>query len=487
MSKRKLDTPQDTPDDISPSFIQECREEFNSDPTNIAVRNAVASVGSMLATTDSSRVNQISHIFLNTVKKKNVRATNQGASGRCWIFSALNTFRHMLINALNLENFEFSQTYLFFWDKLERSNTYLRWFIDHPNAKPGDRDFTFFISDYNTSDGGWWNMLASLVKKYGLVPASAMRETYQSDDSEDMNHIIKEHLDDCVIRILQNRDTYTTEELDDLRITTVKKIYDILVKFLGEPPSSFNWSFSRDEEEGGDGYLTKLTPHKFLEMVMPDTDMTSDFVVLSHVPAPNMIPYQNYSIKYTRNVYEGQDCTFFHLPIEELKKYAMASISAGMAVWVVADVRQCFNWFHSTLDDKLDQHNLAFGETSFDKGQLIQTRSIQGTHAMALTGYNLDEKGRAISWQTENSWGYYDNETPGLDGFLYMSDSWFTKYVIQIAVHKDFLSRTLRKKIEVAPIELEPWDAMAPALKAGGYGGVPKNYGSCLGLRQGSR
>lgn len=48
--------------------------------------------------------------------------TNQKSSGRCWLFAALNVIRLPFIKQLNLEDFEFSQLYLFFWDKIERCN-----------------------------------------------------------------------------------------------------------------------------------------------------------------------------------------------------------------------------------------------------------------------------------------------------------------------------------------------------------------------------
>ena len=100
--------------DIDEDFLSECEEKFAADPSNVIARNAIVSVGSAWATTNSNRVNEISHVFLNTVKKKNLKATNQEHSGRCWMFAGLNTFRHMMISALNLENFEFSEVYLFF-------------------------------------------------------------------------------------------------------------------------------------------------------------------------------------------------------------------------------------------------------------------------------------------------------------------------------------------------------------------------------------
>ena len=472
MSKRKQD--EVVQPDISEEFLVECEKRFKADPVNIITRNAVNAVGSMFTTINSNRVNEISHIFLNSVKKKNLRATNQGASGRCWMFAALNTFRHILIHALDLENFEFSEVYLFFWDKLERSNSYLKWFIDHPEQQPGDRAHEYMLMDY-MSDGGWWNTFANLINKYGVVPAGAMKETYQSDDSDAMNKIIKEKLDSAVnyIRLHRNK-----TDLEKFRRETIRGIYDILVKFLGEPPKHFDWHFSRDEDEDSNGYgvVCKLTPKKFLAMVAPNVDMNKDFIVLAHIPTKGLRYNTKYRIRYTNNVSEGENCTVFNLPIQDLAKYAVKSIASGFAVWFVGDVHQSFNWFHSCLDDKLDDHKTVFGDTEkFDKGDRILMRNVQGNHAMALTGFNLDAKGRPINWQVENSWGYYDNETPGLDGFLAMSHSWFKKYVTQIVVHKEFLSRTLKKKIDMEPVDLDPWDCLAPALKVGVHN-PPANY-----------
>lgn len=45
--------------------------------------------------------------------------------GRCWIFSCLNVMRLPFMKKFNLEEFEFSQSYLFFWDKVRRRPAHL--------------------------------------------------------------------------------------------------------------------------------------------------------------------------------------------------------------------------------------------------------------------------------------------------------------------------------------------------------------------------
>jgi bleomycin hydrolase len=202
------------------------------------------------------------------------------------------------------------------------------------------------------------------------------------------------------------------------------------------------------------------------------SDMNNDFVMLMNCPTSDMKFYQKYRIKYTSNVYGGSDCTFLNLPMNELSKYAMKSISKGFPVWFAGDVRHSFNTFHSVLDDTLDDKDKLFGEVrEFGKGERMSLRNIEAGHAMAITGFNLDSKGVVTEWQVENSWGFYDSHTPGLDGFLYMSSSWFNKYVVEIVVQKRFLSRTILKVLESENVtELNPWDSWMPSLRVGGKG-----------------
>ncbi len=56
------------------------------------------------------------HFFLKVDEAKPV--TNQRSSGRCWLFACLNAMRIPFMKENNLDDFEFSQGYLFFWDKV---------------------------------------------------------------------------------------------------------------------------------------------------------------------------------------------------------------------------------------------------------------------------------------------------------------------------------------------------------------------------------
>lgn len=456
----KIDTSIKENCEISFSFIDECKKNFNEDISNIIAKNAIVMMGSELTTIDSSQVNKLNHIFINTLKKKNLKATNQGQSGRCWLFGGLNIFRHYIIKALNLSDFEFSEVNLFFWDKFERSNTYLSWFINNKKYKVGDREYDYFLDDF-MSDGGYWIFFVNLIKKYGVIPKSVMKETFQSNSTGEMNKIIQDRLNYCINII--RKDTTHKINLIELKNQTMNQIFNILVKFLGEPPQKFDWAYT--DENNDSTIISGLTPETFTKMVIPEINF-NDFVVLSDSPTEHLKYKQLYGIKYSSNIVGGNINTFLNIQINEITKYAVKSITSGMPVWFAADVSQDFNPYFSTLDDKMNAQSYIFGEiNNFTKGDRITLRNIKGNHAMCITGVNLNNKGIPTEWQVENSWGYLDNETEGDDGWLTMSHSWFEKYVSEIVIYKTFLNRTISKLFDTTPIMLDPWNSVSRSLK----------------------
>jgi bleomycin hydrolase len=83
------------------------------------------------------------------------------------------------------------------------------------------------------------------------------------------------------------------------------------------------------------------------------------------------------------------------------------------------------------------------------------------THAMVITGVDLDEKGNARKWRVENSWG----ATIGHEGYMYMMDEWFDEYVYEVVVRKEYLSRELLKVLDTQPVLLPYWDPLSSLAK----------------------
>jgi bleomycin hydrolase len=98
------------------------------------------------------------------------------------------------------------------------------------------------------------------------------------------------------------------------------------------------------------------------------------------------------------------------------------------------------------------------------KEERLQYHATNASHAMCITGVELDtSSGTPTYWQVENSWGYYDADTPGEDGFLIMNDAWFDKYVFMVVIHKKFLSEKIINISKENPILVSYLDSLRPA------------------------
>ena len=102
---------------IKPELLRTYTEDFNKDRANLIAADAAVSAGVLKAATDYRGVRALPRDFSIELKQGSI--TNQERSGRCWMFASLNTLRYELMHRWNLEDFEFSETYLFFWDAME--------------------------------------------------------------------------------------------------------------------------------------------------------------------------------------------------------------------------------------------------------------------------------------------------------------------------------------------------------------------------------
>src|SRR5579859_1866708 len=169
--------------------------------------------------------------------------TNQKQTGRCWMFAGLNLLRFAARRPLDVKEFEFSQNYLMFWDKIERANYFFESIIDSADRDVDDRSVAFLL-DQPLSDGGQWNMFINLVHKHGLVPKACMPETDSSSNSRRMNGVLRSKLREGARRL---RDMHARgASLVDMRRfkqESLKAVHRILCIHLGNPPERFAWQW----------------------------------------------------------------------------------------------------------------------------------------------------------------------------------------------------------------------------------------------------
>lgn len=445
----------------------ETLHRWNKDFSKKLVRNAVVTTGVHNVVVDTNKYNKVQHLFTHSLKIKNIKATNQGNSGRCWMFAGLNMFRHILIKALGVKNFEFSETYLFFWDKLERSNSYLQWFIN--NDVDHTSRYYDHMKEHFITDGGYWTTFASLVEKYGLVPKKMMPETAHSGDSQQLNEYLHRLIDKAVISIMEEKNYDKKIVIKD---KTIKNVFDLLVTFLGNPPQSFEWYYT-NEDTNETFQVEKMTPYMFTKISTGGLDIR-DFTVL--ISSSNLPYNKKIGIECTKFLHESKGFWGINITMYQLKKCVLNSINAGFPVWFAGDVSKGFDYYNSSLDESVfDYSSLYNTDIKVKQKDRVKYKLVSGNHAMVFCGVNINHKDEPTEWQVENSWGYFNEEIPGLDGFLTASDDWFNRNVVQVVVHKSFLSRSAKQILNKDIMVLKPWHGEAPALVSGNFK-PPLNY-----------
>jgi len=432
--------------------VERFDQVFVAEPRNRLALNAVtAGKVQVVARNREAVVRSAQRTFSHLIKTPDI--TNQKQSGRCWMFAGLNVLRVEAMKRLKVEQFEFSQNYLMFFDKLEKANWFLETMMATADEPTDGRLITFLLQD-PIQDGGQWDMFADLVRKYGVVPKSVMPEAESSGESMPMNGVLRTKLREYAAELRRLKaGGEAAGALRRRKDTMLETIYRMLAIHLGRPPQRFEWQWrDKDDEFHRDG---ELTPHEFYERYVGfDLD---DFVSLINCPTPDKPFGRLYTVQYLGNVVGGTPVRYVNVDIEAFKKAAVAQIAAGEPVWFGCDVGKMSEREQGTLDREIYDLELLY-ETSFtaDKAERVEYGHSVMTHAMVLTGVDLDDRGRPRKWKVENSWG----DKVGDKGYFVMSDAWFDEYMFEVVIARRHLPKKVLKALETEPVVLPPWDPM---------------------------
>ncbi|MCI2068392.1 MAG: C1 family peptidase [Bacilli bacterium] len=396
--------------------------------------------------------------FIYSYNVKTLPVSNQKRSGRCWIFSASNLLREMIAKKTQMKmddkihngNFEISQNYISFYDKLEKINYTLEGVISLLDEKPDDRKLMFLLQN-GVGDGGQWDMYVSIVKKYGICPKSAYKENAQSDETKDSNAVINT----SIKKFAYDAQKLYKESGDLNKVRVLKdeymlKAYAFLVDCFGLPPTSFDFEYISND--GGYKIERNLTPKSFFDKYIGSE--IDEYVSIINAPTKDKEYYQTYNIELLGNVIGGKKVTHLNLPMERFKELVVKQLKAGELVWFGSDVSKFGNREEGVWDQAAFDYETPFDlELDFAKDGMLDYHDSMMNHAMVLTGF--DEKdGKIIRWKIENSWG----EANGNKGFYQMSSAFFDHYVYQAAIKKEFLGKEELEAIKKTAVLLPPWD-----------------------------
>lgn len=377
--------------------------------------------------------------------------TNQKSSGRCWIFAGLNMLRRDIANnQYNFKpetSFEFSQSYLFFWDKLERMN----YLIDsmekfYENKYDiNDRTVQFMLKD-PFGDGGQWSMFENLVNKYGLVPKSAYPESTHSSNSRGINMVLSKMFRNYVSKIFKGK---TLNKKDFL-----KKVYLTLVRFFGKPPSEFKFEYKSGlNVKKSDLTSKRFTPIEFKNFCKINMDK---YVSVVHDPRNEYLGL--YTVDKLNNMVDGNIVKYLNLNMERVQELTKLALDKNDPVWFGSDVGQYFSRDKDMLDENVFAYEKYLDlDITMNKQDRINSGDSIPSHAMVYTGYHLDEFGNIDYWKIENSWG----KRGKYDGHLVCSNKWFREFTYQVVIDKSLLSDEEREIWNAKHLTTLPlWDPL---------------------------
>ena len=438
-----------TQETLSPQILEKIEKSVPITQDIKARMNAVANNDIKKLALNLEAFQDLDHHFAYRIKTGEV--TDQKSSGRCWLFTSLNVLRPTVMRKHNMKEFDFSQNYLFFYDQLEKSNRFLEAILNTLDKKNEDR-LIYWLFKNPVDDGGVWNMMVDLIKKYGVIPREAMMESFSSENTRMMNRLLKRKLREggYLLRDL-HRQGKNLKQLREQKIEILSDVYQILVICLGEPPKHFSWRYIDN-----DGKLSppKLyTPQQFYnEFIGQDVEK---YILMMDDPSKEY--YKYYEIEYYRNVWEGTNWTFVNLPSNEMKQFAKKSILADQPMYFSCDVGKQLNTEKGYLALNIYDYNALFGVNfGMDKTARILTFDSGSSHGMALMGIDTSETGKPTKWLLENSWG----KEKGEKGYLTMTDEWLDEYMFRLVIHQDFVSDQVIQISKQKPIMLPPWDPM---------------------------
>ena len=435
---------------ISAGMLEQIKKAQPQDAGQQALRNAVTGASlQSLAMPMSARSAGDTH-FSHRVRTKGI--TDQQKSGRCWLFTGLNVMRSRMITKYNLGAFEFSQSYCFFYDQLEKSNLFLQSAIDLAKLPMDDKKVDWLFHN-PLSDGGTFCGVQDVVTKYGLVPAEVMPETFSANNTGQMSTLIATKLREYGLELrAMVANGAKAKALNDRKTQMLGTVYHMLSLCLGEPPVSFTWT--RKDAQGNPVDTREYTPLSFYQTYV-GADLKGNYVMLMNDPSR---PYhKTYTIDMDRHSYDGQQWTYLNLPMEEIKAMAIASIKDSTMMYYSCDVGKFLNSKTGVLSlDNFDYASLMGTTFPMNKADRIRTFASASSHAMTLVAVDLDANGKPKKWMVENSWG----PSSGYQGHLIMTDEWFDEYSFRLVVERKYVPAATLELLKQKPTVLPSWDPL---------------------------
>lgn len=455
---------------VTHDLLKAWEADFASSAKNRLASTVLSKTNFTEALVQNHRVTADQHVYNTKISLEGSPVTNQKSSGRCWLFAMTNLVRIEIQKRLDIEEFELSQSYLFFVDSLSKANYFLEQMLDLAETPLDDRLVQVLLAEPE-NDGGQFDMIVGLVETFGLVPKSAYPESFNSSATGRLDSLLTSKLREYALELralyaaaLRNLDEVSDKSHAEKRSLAVQscrkrkeeqmaEVYRILAITLGTPPmptDKFTWEFYSKKDKKYHRYET--TPLDFVKDHCK-IDLSRHISLIDDPRNKHGL----YTVDRLGSVVGGRPVLYLNTGIEKLKETAIKLLQADIPVWFGCDVGKSSSTSLGLMDEKLWALDDAFGVTlGMNKKDRINSGETAMTHAMLLTAVHLED-GKPVRWRVENSWG----PDSCFKGYMAMTDEWFTEHVFQVVADRKYVDKALVDLFEKGtPSVLPRWDPM---------------------------
>ena len=437
---------------ITLDLISTFSDVYNSDPQNKIIEDKITKNGLEESLINKTIIKENKPVF--NIELPDSKRYDQKDNFRCWIYSGLNTIKYDVAKNLNidLKSFSLSNSYIAFFDKLEKSNNTYENIINLQDTSLKYINKEKILKDC-VSESGNWKWFVSIVNKYGLVPYECMQDTFEDLIEKNITNLFTEKVKkDCIKLINEKNNNKNIEDLRKIKEGYLKENYVFLSKILGEPKLKFDYGYT-DKNSNYIKYKN-MTPlefkNKFLSINL------DDFVFLENVPSYDKDFYKLYRKKYLGNVYKESYIEFLNLPINEIKKLAIKQLKDKIPVYIGINIKKFNDKKFGILDTRLFDYKKVLGLDFLTKKEAFNTQNIYTHHCMSICGVNLLENGKPQRWKVEDSYG----DSKKVNGYYIMNDNYFDEFVLQVIINKKYLSKDQLKLFKQDVIEIDVEDSI---------------------------
>lgn len=431
--------------EINEELLAGLRKDYEADQNARVLQGvlAKADMGRISCVPENS--SKLAGAFTYEIKTRGITA--QEMSGRCWLFAALNILREKVSEKLKIEEFELSQNYLSFYDKLEKANNFLQMVIDHADEPVKGQLMQYVLR--GMSDGGYWCPAADLIEKYGVLPKAYFPETFQSGHTigyiNAINKLLRKDAMELRELVAAGKDPY------ERKSEMMAEIYKAQCIAFGQPPRVFDFTWKDKKEKFHED--RNLTPQEFYKKYTGFA--IRDYAAVINEPLPGRAMDTPITFHGIENMV-GRDMTALNISQEALEELCVKMLKGGEAIWIACDAGAYLARKEGIWDpDSVTTNELLGGFSSdMEKGKALLYSQSSANHAVLLTGVHLDEEGKPDRWKIENSWG----KDVGKGGYFTCSEAYFKRFVYEAAINKKYFTKDQLAMLDKEPERIHAWD-----------------------------